>query len=128
MYVHFRQVWIMESDSSLQVLSNDNCVNTCAYLLFFVAEYPCNRENISHGQMRFDNFTCPHIEKEVADQTRYLSQTQCMDTSVGSPSADPMMSGMWQGTYSARFVSLLWLGRCWNHEPPAHRVLMFVVA
>ena len=34
----------------------------------------------SQGQICSDNFTCSHTEKEVADQTLYLTQSQYTDT------------------------------------------------
>ena len=47
---------------------------------------------------------CCHTEKEVADQTFYLTQSQYTDTGPTSPSADPMMPGTWQGSHqSANF-------------------------
>ena len=49
-------------------------------------------------------FTCYHTEIEVADQTVYLSQSQYTETGPFSLSADPIMSGAWQGSHwSANF-------------------------
>ena len=60
--------------------------------------------SVSQGQICLDNFTCCHTEIEVADQTFYLTQSQCTDTGPTSPSADPMSLGSWQGTHwSANF-------------------------
>ena len=51
-----------------------------------------------------DNFTCCHIEIEVADQTFYLTQSQYTDTEPTSPRADPINPGAWQGSHwSANF-------------------------
>ena len=57
--------------------------------------------SVSMGRICTDNFTCYHIEIEVADQTFHLTQSQYTDT---SPSADPIMPGTWQGSHwSAKF-------------------------
>ena len=52
--------------------------------------------SVSQGQIYSDNFTCCHTEKEVADQTFYLTQSQYTDTGPSSPSADPITPGTWQ--------------------------------
>ena len=36
---------------------------------------------------------CCHTDIEVADQTSYLTQSQCTDTGPASPSVDPIMAG-----------------------------------
>ena len=43
---------------------------------------------ISQGRICSDNLTCCHTEIQVADQTFYLTQSQCTDTGPTSPSAD----------------------------------------
>ena len=51
-----------------------------------------------------DNFTCCHTEREVADQTFHLTQSQHTDTKPTSPSAGPITPGAWQGSHwSANF-------------------------
>ena len=37
------------------------------------------------------------LEIEIADQTLYLTKSQCTDTGLTSPSADPVMPSVWQG-------------------------------
>ena len=44
--------------------------------------------SVSQGRICSDNFTCYHIEIEVADQTFYLTQSQSTDSVPTSPSAD----------------------------------------
>ena len=53
--------------------------------------------SVSQGRICSDNFTCCHSEREVADQTFYLTQSQYTDTGSTSPSADPITPGAWQG-------------------------------
>ena len=60
--------------------------------------------SVSQGRISTDNFTCCHTEKEVADPTFYLAQSQYIDTGPTSPSTDPIMPGTWQGSHwSANF-------------------------
>ena len=56
-------------------------------------------DSVSQGRICSDNFTCCHTEIEVADQTFYLTQSQCTDTGPTSPSTDPIMPGAWQGSH-----------------------------
>ena len=59
---------------------------------------------VSQGRICSDNFTCCHTEIEVADPTFHLTQSQYTDTGPTSPSADPIMPGVWQGSHwSANF-------------------------
>ena len=53
-------------------------------------------------------FTCCHTETEVADQTLYLTQPQYTGTRPTSPSADPIMSGTWQGSHWRANLEVLW--------------------
>ena len=55
--------------------------------------------SVSQGRICTDNFTSGHTEIEVADPTFYLTQSQNTDTGPTSPSADPIMPGVWQGSY-----------------------------
>ena len=60
--------------------------------------------SVSQERVCSDNCTCCHIEIEAADQTFYLTQSQCTDTGPTGPSADPITPGTWQGSYwSANF-------------------------
>ena len=62
--------------------------------------------SVSQGWIRSDNFTYCHTEIEAANQTFYLTQSQCTDTGPASPSADPITPGAWQGSHwSAIFLS-----------------------
>ena len=40
-----------------------------------------------------------HAEMKAADQTFYLTKSQCTDTRPTSPSADLIMPGAWQGSH-----------------------------
>ena len=61
---------------------------------------------VSQGRICSDKFTCCHTEKEVADQTFYLTQSRYTDTGPTSPSADPITPGAWQGSHwSVNFLS-----------------------
>ena len=60
--------------------------------------------SVSQGRICEDKFTCCHTEREVADQTFHLTQSQYTDTGPTSPSADPRTPGAWQGSHwSANF-------------------------
>ena len=60
--------------------------------------------SVSQGRICSDNFTCCHTEREVADPTFYLTQSQYTDTGPTSPSTDPITPGAWQGSHwSANF-------------------------
>ena len=54
---------------------------------------------LSQGRICSDNFTCCHIEIEVADPTFYITQSQYTDTGPTSPSIDPITPGAWQGSH-----------------------------
>ena len=51
--------------------------------------------SVSQGRICSDNCTCCHTEIEASDHT----QSQYTDTGPTSPSADPITSGAWQGSY-----------------------------
>ena len=60
--------------------------------------------SVSQGRICSDNFTCCHIEIEVADQIFHLTQSQYTDTRPTSPSTDPITPGACQGSHwSANF-------------------------
>ena len=60
--------------------------------------------SVSQGRTCTDKFTCCHNEREAADPTFYLTQSQYTDTGPTSPSADPITPGAWQGSHwSANF-------------------------
>ena len=68
-------------------------------LLLFVSSLTSQRHaSVSQGRICSDNFTCCHIEIEVADQTLYLTQAQYTDTGPTSPSADLITPGAWQSS------------------------------
>ena len=55
--------------------------------------------SVTQGRICSDNFTCCRTEKEVADPTFCLTQSQYTDTGPTSPSADPITPGAWQGSH-----------------------------
>ena len=55
--------------------------------------------SVSQGRICSDKLTCCHTVVEVADQTFYFSQSQYTHTGPTSPSADPVMTGAWQGSH-----------------------------
>ena len=77
------------------------------YLGLFVGCLTSQQQaSVSQGRICTDNFTCCHTEREVADPTFYLTQSQYTDTGLTSPSADPITPGAWQGSHwSANFLS-----------------------
>ena len=60
---------------------------------------PSNMQCVSRRQICLVSCTCPHIEKEAADQTCHLTQSQCTGTGPTSPGADPVTPGTWQGSH-----------------------------
>ena len=80
------------------------CVGERRRSLFVGCLTSQRQASVSQGRICSDNFTCCHTEIEVADQSFYLTQSQYTDTRLTSPSADPIMSGAWQGSHwSANF-------------------------
>ena len=72
--------------------------------------------SVSQGRICSDKSTCCLTEREVADQTFYPTQSQYTDTGLTSPSADPILPGVWH--WSANFYkSLVWL----NPEKSCHK-------
>ena len=60
--------------------------------------------SVSQGLTCPDKFTCCHTEREVADQTFYLTYSQYTDTGPTGPSTDPITPVAWQGSlWSANF-------------------------
>ena len=70
-------------------------------LLLLLAGCLTSQQHASVSRVRIcsDECTCCHTEIEVEDQISYLSQSQYTDTWPTSPSADPVSSGAWQGSY-----------------------------
>ena len=55
--------------------------------------------SVSQGPIHSEMCMCCHTETEAAEQTLRLTQSQYIDTSLTSPSADRMMPGIWQGNH-----------------------------
>ena len=68
-------------------------------LLFFGLLTSQLHARVSQGRICSDNFTCRHIEIEVADPTFHLTHSQYTDTGPTSPSADPITPGAWQDNH-----------------------------
>ena len=85
----------------------------CSQCHFLVGLFVCllvgcltsqQQASVSQGRICSDNFACCHTEREIADQTFYLTQSQYTDTGPISPSADPITPGTWQSSLlSANF-------------------------
>ena len=75
--------------------------------------------SVSQEKICSAKFICCHTNIEVADQTFYLTQSQYTDSGPTSPSADPTMSGVWQGSHwSTKFKPLVRL----DPEKPPQRM------
>ena len=91
------------------ISSSTECIACKICVCFFLCSFVCcstsqQLASVSQGRIWSDNFTCCHIEIQVADQTFYLTQSKYTDTGPTSPSAGPMMPGAWQGSHwSANF-------------------------
>ena len=72
-------------------------------LLFVGCLTSQQQDSVYQERICSDNFTCCHTEIEAADQTFYLTQSQCTGTEPTSPSADPITLGAGQGSH--------WTGR-----------------
>ena len=69
------------------------CVFVIIFYIFYKHEWDClsvgcltfqQHDSVSHGWICLDTFLCCHTATEVADQTFYLTQSQCTD--IGSSS------------------------------------------
>ena len=79
------------------------CVTECVCLLAGCLTSQ-QHASVCQGRVCTDNFTCCHTEIEAADQTFYLTQSQCTDTGPTCPSTYPITPGAWQGSHwSANF-------------------------
>ena len=68
--------------------------------MLFVGCLPSQQQDcVSQGRICSGNCTCCHTEKQVADQTFLLTQSQYTDTGPTSPSTDPVPPGAWQGSH-----------------------------
>ena len=93
--------WCYGLTARLFIFSVVNLKQGCLFVVCLTSQ---QQACVSQGRICSDNFTCCHIEIEVADQTFYLTQSQYTDTGPTSPSADPIMPGTWQGSHwSANF-------------------------
>ena len=65
---------------------------------FLVACCLCNTQSASQGRIWLDKCTCCHTGIEEKDQTGHLSQSQYTDIGSATPSADPIVPHVWQGS------------------------------
>ena len=64
---------------------------------FSLAQPPSNIQNASQERICTDKYRSTCTEKDGADQTPYLAQSQHTATRPGSPSTLPLKSGTWLG-------------------------------
>ena len=69
----------------------------CAFVV--IAYWLLNIQATCRGWIYLDNCTCCLSEIEVADQTFYLTKSQCTDTRPTSPNTDHIMLAAWQGSH-----------------------------
>ena len=69
------------------------------FFFFFFAGWSTSQEHasVSKGRICSDNCTCLHTEREVADQTCHLTQSQYTDTRSANLSAYPTSADACQG-------------------------------
>ena len=65
---------------------------------WLVAHHTSNMQSVSQRWICSDNCTCYHTEMAVADQTCYLTKSQCTDTRPTTLRSYHMMAGTWQGS------------------------------
>ena len=95
-----------ERDDVSRVERSGHYALTYEWFVGCLLNVPATCYSVSQGRICSDNFTCCHIEIEVADQTFYLTHSQYTDTGPTSPSADPVTPGAWQGSHrECQFLS-----------------------
>ena len=103
--------WPLRHSCQYQQDQSWNSFHNRVWLLRFVGCLTSQQHaSLSQGLIFSHNSVCCHTEKEVPDQTCYLTQLQHTDTRQTSPRADPMRPGAWQvATGVPIFQSLVWL-------------------
>ena len=100
-YVHAVQTELQSHITAVWQEQREKKKGDCLFVGCLTSQ---QQASVSQGRICSDNLTCCHTEKEVADQTFYLTQSQYTDTGLTSPSADPITPGAWQGSHwSANF-------------------------
>ena len=69
------------------------------FFVFVFCSTSQQRARVPLGRIFSDKSTCCHTEKEVADQTCHLIQSQYTDTRPTSPNADRISPGVQQGSH-----------------------------
>ena len=83
-------------------------------LLFVSCLMSQQHASVSDGQTCSDSCTCHHNQREVADQTFYLTHLQYSDTGTTSPSTDPITPGTWHGSHwsiNFQVTCMAWPGK-----------------
>ena len=92
-------------------------------LFCFVGCLTCQQHaSVSQGRICTDNSTFCHTEIDVVDQTFYLTQSQYTDTGPTSASADPIMSGAWQGSHWSANFQVHWYDSTLKKKPVASEI------
>ena len=66
------------NESLVRAQAKDTCVVPVAEVRLFAGCLTCQQQvSVSQGRICSCNFTCCHTDIEVADQTFYLTQSQC---------------------------------------------------
>ena len=91
------------------------------YTYFIQWEYkfniPANVQSLSQGTICFDNVVCCQTEAEAADQTCCHTKSCCIDTRQTTPSTDPTMPGIWQGSHYTATVLSKWYDSAGSWTP-----------
>ena len=91
--------WLADEDGQFV------CLFLCLFVGWLLACLTSQQHaSVSQGRICSNNCTCCHIEREFANQTLYLTQSQYPNTGRTSISADRITPGAWQGDHwSANF-------------------------
>ena len=90
-------------DQQWQTLSQGSLASCISSLL--VTECPSNKLVYLRERICSEKFTCCHTEIEAADSTFHFTQSHYTDTRPTSPSTDPIMPGIWQGSMECQILN-----------------------
>ena len=99
---HTMRFWLTQADLYYGwTVQSDLVTSSSAVIVCWLVGWLTSHQHakVSQGRICSDNFTCCHTEREVADQTFHLTQSQYTDTGPIGPSADPITAGAWQGSH-----------------------------
>ena len=125
--------WIkLPSHIARQVTERPSCCVGRDCLFSLLASWrPSNIQSVSQRWISWDGYsTRCHIETDVTDQIRSITQSQCTDTRQTSPTADPKLHESWKvATRLPVLKSLVWhrrdftlclLQHKWTSNPQRH--------